>query len=298
MTRASAIGVLGGLLIGCGIETPVGNERDAGSPPTDGGACGPANCAGCCQDGVCSTGATAARCGQDGQTCQACGTTQSCIRGGCQVCTGCLDPSGACLSGASVSACGAGGNSCQTCPAGQVCANGQCAPACGPGSCSGCCAGNACLLFPSQSDTQCGSAGAVCDLCSTGLHCQSGACAQAPQGCGVGTNTPCLGGCCNGTGPSALCMDGTLNTSCGSGGVACEKCGLDGINKCLNQACRPPDGCGPGTSLPCANGCCTDTLPGGTCLPGNTNANCGTGGAICSPCNTGAGASCVGQACR
>lgn len=55
-----------------------------GDPGSGGGTggnveqCGPSNCSGCCANGVCQTGSTAAACGKTGAACSVCGNNQIC----------------------------------------------------------------------------------------------------------------------------------------------------------------------------------------------------------------------------
>ncbi|MHB8874780.1 MAG: hypothetical protein ACYC8T_13910, partial [Myxococcaceae bacterium] len=56
-------------------------------------------------------------------------------------------------------------------------------------------------------------------------------------------------------------------------------------------------GCGPGTTAPCATGCCSGTGASAICLLGNTSTNCGKDGAACTTCNSSAGQTCTAQVC-
>lgn len=96
-------------------------------------ACGPDNCAGCCDaDGTCNVTATKAACGKGGGACTACAGTKTCENGACidpsckATCTaGCCSGSG-CQAGNTTAACGSGGNACSACGGGQTCTAGKC----------------------------------------------------------------------------------------------------------------------------------------------------------------------------
>jgi hypothetical protein len=59
----------------------------------------------------------------------------------------------------------------------------------------------------------------------------------------------------------------------------------------------PPAGCGPGTSQPCATGCCNGSGSTATCLPGTAGAACGKNAIACAACNAASGQMCVDQVC-
>jgi hypothetical protein len=109
----------------------------------------------------------------------------------------------------------------------------------------------------------------ICVECAAGLDCVNQQC--------VCNAMSCPDGCCDtAAGP---CLPGNVDANCGDGGVICVACpsGQD----CVNQQCV----C---NATSCPNGCCTNG-PGnpGSCLPGNSNANCGDGGELCETCPTG-----------
>jgi hypothetical protein len=99
-------------------------------------SCGPQNCQGCCNGGVCSTGTDPTSCGTSGNTCVQCAPGQSCVGGACvtlsqcgpTLCAGCCE-SDICLVGDDNAACGTGGGPCQNCAdAGDKCVGATCAP--------------------------------------------------------------------------------------------------------------------------------------------------------------------------
>ena len=59
------------VLSGCGLEA------------IPGVTCGPGNCTGCCQDGVCQAGTAWEACGSGGSTCGTCANHQSCLAQAC-----------------------------------------------------------------------------------------------------------------------------------------------------------------------------------------------------------------------
>jgi hypothetical protein len=99
----------------------------------------------------------------------------------------------------------------------------------------------------------------------------------------------CTTGCTSG----GICLPGTSQDACGSGGDVCEPCGATEI--CQAATCvpteDPPTGCGPAT----CDGCCD----GDTCLSGTSDAACGDGGETCMDCGprgvceSGVGAECA-----
>ncbi len=158
-------------------------------------ACGPANCAGCCEGDFCATGVHNGACGHGGQLCQLCGDGAQCepwrggggACGGVQMCTpyncgGCCDGP-VCRPGATASQCGSNGDPCHACAADEACVavfprGGECeAPPFCTG-CRGCCRGNTCM--PGTADGACGGDGSACQDCTAfGASC-SGITANRP----------------------------------------------------------------------------------------------------------------------
>jgi hypothetical protein len=141
-------------------------------------------------------------------------------------------------------------------------------PVCSLESCEGCCdeLGH-CALGMSQN--RCGAGGRACAACNSGESCREGNCV-------VTRVTPDAGLC-----------DGIM---C-SAGYACDP--ADGVCRCGGELCSSGQYCDAGScvrrgndgGLRCSpnncNGCCVN---GDTCLPGNTNAACGSAGRDCYPC--------------
>jgi hypothetical protein len=131
--------------------------------------------------------------------------------------------------------------------------------------------------MPGNTDNACGTGGLACLVCKGGESCVDGQCT---------TNTPCdpvscSTGCCQ----DGLCLPGTAQDACGTGGLACVACPSDQL--CIEGEC----GLGTCDANTCPNGCCD----GNTCEPGNTDEACGTGGAACAVCTD--PDHCVSQAC-
>lgn len=79
--------MLSGLLVACGggdFPSGTGGGSGGGGFATGGGggttsqSCGPQNCTGCCFNGACQPGSTAAGCGKAGASCTACASAQIC----------------------------------------------------------------------------------------------------------------------------------------------------------------------------------------------------------------------------
>lgn len=98
-------------------------------------ACGPSNCAGCCDySGVCRTGSDDTACGSAGSVCSSCSGSSSCHNHVCascgpSTCSGCCDSAGVCQTGDSDYACGAYGGSCSSCSSGSSCSSAVCVAA-------------------------------------------------------------------------------------------------------------------------------------------------------------------------
>lgn len=133
--------------------------------------------------------------------------------------------------------------------------------------------------------------------------------ALAPS-CGGATCGPAnCKGCCD---ANKKCVDpGNTNQTCGASGNACKACLAN--ETCQAGQCTAGSGGGSGgggggsgggsgggggtstcDSSTCPNGCCSQ----GLCLPGNAQANCGSGGQACSDCNATTGATCVNKSCQ
>jgi len=93
MKRSALVLVMSGLWGACGGGDPSGSGGGAGGfggggasgfgggGGGGGGAtvtCGPSNCTGCCFNGACQPGSTAAGCGKSGAACVTCAASQAC----------------------------------------------------------------------------------------------------------------------------------------------------------------------------------------------------------------------------
>ena len=128
-----------------GIKSGIESGGPTDGPPPDGGsdactgsdcnepACGPDNCAGCCDaNGKCSTAATERVCGLGGGACSECTGGKICAEGACidETCkasctSGCCNAQG-CQSGNANNACGTGGDACTVCGSSQSCTGAKC----------------------------------------------------------------------------------------------------------------------------------------------------------------------------
>lgn len=85
MQRGAVLGLVSAVMVACGepgspTGTGGGGGGFGGGSGAGGGtaACGPQNCTGCCFNGSCQPGSTAAGCGKSGASCSACGSNQVC----------------------------------------------------------------------------------------------------------------------------------------------------------------------------------------------------------------------------
>ncbi len=161
--------------------------------------------------------------------------------GGCSyaTCSGCCDSSGGCHQDSDTSACGGQGEQCLVCN--QLCIDGIClSPTsdCGPSNCTGCCLGND-VCTDGLHAGACGSGGMQCESCNPATG--GGKCAPSTSGAGVACEFPtsavcndaiCPTGCCVGD----LCVVGTQDVACGSGGIGCQDCTQNG-RTCIGRTC-------------------------------------------------------------
>lgn len=189
-------------------------------------------------------------------------------------CTGCCQGN-LCVPGSGDDACGAAGAACDDCSTrSQICgAGGVCAVPCGPGNCRGCCQGNVCHRDYNNNDRFCGDTGLACDDCSG----RNQICKFV-----VGTGRVCVDRCgpsnCNGCCWSNVCYPGSNDDYCGVAGAACDLCAD------YNMICNPTRVCEIGS---CLLGTCRGCCQGTTCIWGNENERCGSGGGQCGDCTTG-----------
>ncbi len=161
--------------------------------------------------------------------------------GGCgyTTCSGCCDTNGGCHQGSDTSACGGQGEQCISC--GQLCVDGIClnlSSNCGPSNCTGCCLGND-VCTDGLHAGACGAGGMQCESCNPATG--GGKCAANAAGTGGSCSFPtssacndttCPTGCCVGS----LCVQGTQDIACGSGGVGCQDCTSNG-RTCIGRTC-------------------------------------------------------------
>ncbi|MBS2013726.1 MAG: hypothetical protein JST00_12615 [Deltaproteobacteria bacterium] len=165
----------------CVIEGIKEGLASAGKSTPDAPAGGCEGCKGCCADGVCQKGDTAAACGAGGAACETCQGEATCSAGKCATkcgpdnCAGCCDASGACITSGTASACGKGGQACTTCSGTKTCEAGACIETSCKASCaSGCCSSTGCQT--GKTTAACGTGGGVCSACGAGQACNAGAC--------------------------------------------------------------------------------------------------------------------------
>ena len=251
-----------------------------------GGACGPANCGGCCLGAVCTSGNAQSACGASGLACVECTGAELCRQqrcapasAGCSPanCGGCC-VGNVCSPGTAHSGCGKAGDPCVDCAAsGGVCSAvarvclDSCAPSCqgkcrgaddGCGGrcplndCKGCCVEVQCVS--GQVDGACGQDGATCVDCTTASgagQCREGVCSACSPDCTgrcKGASDGCGGLCkaneCAGCCKANRCVAGTADEECGLGGIACSDC-AQGAKTCIDG------GCGPECKPDCVNRC-------------------------------------------
>jgi hypothetical protein len=158
---------------------------------------------------------------------------------GPSTCTGCCQPDGSCLTTMSTPGpCGAHGEQCIFCN--QTCLQGGCGTAvgdCNASTCDGCCVGST-ICADGEHDTACGHGGVQCESCNPttgGGQCVlqgsggGGQCQFASSTCDSNT---CPQGCCVGN----VCAQGTQDIACGTGGIACTDCTMNGTT-CIVSRC-------------------------------------------------------------
>ena len=248
----------------------------------------PLTCTGCCLNGQCLPGVTAAACGMGGKSCTECNQGQSCLGGACVQ---------------------------QSIPCTPPCSN-------------GCCSQGKCTPLQDQHDGICGPPGAQCSTCPGGSVCVEGVCSNCTQSCGACTKckanqcvpvtdgSPCPG---SGTCSGGKCMPPTQTgcdfktAECVAGSEDAQPCEMCGSKKrlcgsdCKWQsfgACAGKGVCEKGVQQQCSGACgsgtkaCTAlctwgacTAPGtGECVPGDVEeSKCGKCGKKSRAC----GASCM-----
>lgn len=194
--------VLAGLL-GCSASQT--NQTQTGA---DGGALAACQslCDGCCDEaGRCHGGGSAESCGAGGKLCAACGTSEQCVKGACEV-YDCRAQAGACGTG---TVCDSSSGLCATtCTGttdchrtGETCASGACTCAAGTHACGAQCASTTSVQSCGTSCTACPApehATATCDGQRCGFTCAApyiacgSGCCQATGSLGAGERHSCL----------------------------------------------------------------------------------------------------------
>lgn len=205
------------------------------------------------------------------------------------------------------------------CGTGSACSANRCGTSCNATApCAGsCCNGGVCAT--DTAPTSCGPAGGACFDCSNdpnGRACLDGGTASAACGCNAASDCPigeacntrthscsnscgsattgCNQGCCSSSG---LCVAGSTNAQCGSGGSACQDCatastghvcrsgvcGCNGPADCADQNACENNQCTTSCSAtaPCESSCCKD----GTCAVDTAASSCGAPGGACVDCS-------------
>ncbi len=247
--------------------------------PCPGGQCYAGSCcAGCWTGASCVTGKDSSACGEGGDLCQSCVSTECRSLPG--LCGFILPRCDTLLAKPDGSSCSGGAGACR---------DGAC--------CKGCWDGDGCLLGTHA--TACGPPGGLCKDCTsecrTGSTCSAGACSDPakPDGtaCASGTGKCISGACCTGCLSQNLCQSGTSPSNCGVGATSCTSCPAP-VAECKKAVCQAGK-CGIGDASDgascsggkCLNGsCCKGCISGSSCLSGSSSAACGKGGVNCASC--------------
>jgi hypothetical protein len=263
----------------------------AGTPCGNGQCYGGSCCSGCWDGTTCQGGNAAAACGDDGDLCQNCTSTE-CRSTSSTLCGYLWDPV------------------CTTYTAksnGTPCTGGKCLD----GACCTGCRDQSDHCRPGTYAGACGAAGSACvnclSECRTGSTCASGVCVDPnkPDGtsCANGGGKCLAGVCCTGCVSSGLCYPGTSVSNCGENGGTCKSCPPTSL-VCKKATCTSGS-CGIGNAndgASCTNGkclagsCCIGCISGSTCRAGNEDAACGVVGAACVDC-TATSLVCSGGVC-
>lgn len=258
------------------IDQCVTKNRSDGTPCSGGQCYAGSCCTGCWTGTSCVTGKDASTCGDSGDLCQSCTSTECrSLPGYCGLL---LDKCKTIWAKADGTACSGG-----------ACRDGAC--------CKGCWDGDGCRI--GSHATACGPAGGLCrdctSECRTGSTCSGGACSDPakPDGtsCAGGSGKCYSGGCCTGCIENSLCYAGTSAAHCGIAAASCKVCPTPSL-ECQTATCTKGV-CGVGnandgascTAGKCLNGsCCKGCISGSNCLPGTSSSACGKGGVNCASC--------------
>jgi len=193
------------------------------------GACGPANCSGCClSNGTCQSGNSDTRCGKKGIICVNCSASKAVCKVG--VC---------CAPKCSGKTCGAADSCGGTCKAGSGC----CTPKCQgkkcdvPDGCGGKCKPGSGCCTPSCKGKVCGSSDGCGGTCKAG----SGCCTPKCSGKTCGSSDGCGGTCKAGSGCcTPNCNGAQCGGSDGCGGTCKGSCPLwEYCSSSKNCVCGP-----------------------------------------------------------
>lgn len=150
--------------------------------------------------------------------------------------------------------------------------------ACGPSTCPlGCCDASGTCRTGTELNA-CGVGGATCNDCpAQGFEfcdAEIKACIKEQPTCDV---TTCPSGCCTLYLGQQACVSGVSSLACGNAGGQCIDCITNGqvcdpnAKTCVNAPCGPNN----------CKGCCDGT----TCVPNESDTECGTGGLSCTNCS-------------
>lgn len=184
------------------------------------GECGPGNCGGCCQMGLCIEETGDAQCGANGADCEVCPQFFQCAEGECSCTSECAQVGEKSCQGDVVFVCAevATDPPCnklqmsEPCEPGSKCVEGECVEACGPDNCAGCCmADQTCM--PGIMGEFCGLFGVACEDCG-------------------GSPNECLEGIC-------VCEQtcGNLGWECGTDGCGNDCGACTGDESCVAGQC-------------------------------------------------------------
>lgn len=192
--------------------------------------------------------------------------------------TGCCDANGECQSGGNIAACGANGSECRTCGTGQSCMSGQCSSANTAGGAAG--GGSAGVGGGSGGGGLGGGAGGGGEVttCATGLTACGNACVNTASdfgNCGLCGRVCQAGQYCAGSQCQAL--PATCTQTAGS----CPPSHFcDARNSRCVFGCQTNANCGGGQICDTARSVCAcpanTNFCGGSCVPSDTLAACGT----------------------
>ena len=150
--------------------------------------------------------------------------------------------------------------------------------ACGATTCpSGCCDPSGTCRSGTELNA-CGFGGTTCNDCQAEgfdfCDSQVKACGNVQPSCNA---ADCPTGCCTTFNGQPACVSGASSLACGSGGVVCVDCTATG------QQCDP--GSKSCVSAPCGPNNCKGCCAGSTCVPTESDSQCGTGGLACTNCS-------------